>query len=240
MNKSILAALLGAIVALCASAQDESDISALALGIQGGVGYVAPTGSLHNTLKGCAQFTAGITADYKRFRLKADFDYGQPGFKNENPYNIKEEHGFDGQIVGNNNATRTGLSVQLGYKVFSSGRISVTPAAGVYYTRLSYTLNDIKWKQDENEVWLFTITDSHDTHLGKTSWIASVDVDFKLYERNTLEPFFLNQRYSRLSTSLRVTPWVAGGKITEFDPSVNGLYVGATVRITGAMQSLGF
>lgn len=229
-------------VASAAWAQDKSDESPLVLGLQGGVGYTMTTGSLHDDIKGCALFSAGVTADYKRLRLKADFDYSQPSFNNSNLYNVKEEHGFDALINGNSNATQTALSLQLGYKVFSSRRVSITPAAGVYFSRLSWTLNEIKWQQDKDkdDVWYFEVTDSRDTRLNRTSWIASVDIDIKLGERLTTDPFFLNRRFSRLATGLRITPWIAAGKFKEFDPAVKGLYVGATVRITGTMQSLGF
>ena len=227
-------------LSLCAWAQDKSDESDLSLGIQGGVGYMTTTGSLNDDFGGCALFTAGLTADYKRLRFKADFDYGQPGFNNINMYNLKDEHGFDAQLNSHTNATRTQLGLQVGYKVWSNKRISVTPAAGVCYMRYSWKLDDVEWNKDDEGEWHFEVTDTHDTHLNKVSWTASVDVDIKLRDRTTTEPFFLNNRYSRLSTYLRITPWVAGGSFKELNPGVKGMYLGATVRVTGFMQSLGF
>ncbi|MCQ2287869.1 MAG: hypothetical protein MJZ74_02100 [Muribaculaceae bacterium] len=240
MNKSILAVLVGAAMALCGVAQDKSDESPLSLGLQGGVGYMTTTGELNDYFGGAAVFTGGVTADYNRLRLKVDFDYGQPKVNNGNPFNVRNESGDDLQLVGNSNVSQVSLGAQIGYKVFGRGRVSVTPAAGVFYTRYGMTLNDVEWKKDDKGTPYVIVTGSRDAHLSNTSWIASVDVDIKLGEHITKEPFFLNQRYSRLSTGVRVTPWVAGGKVKCADPAASGVYCGVTVRVTGFMQSLGF
>lgn len=238
--KKIFSLLCLAAMALCATAQDESDISPLALGLQGGVGYMTTVGSINDYLGGGASFTAGVTADYKRLRLKADVSFCQPKINNRNPFGVKDESGRDIQLSANSNASQTSLGLQLGYKVYDRGRISVTPSAGMFYTHFGYGLSDVEWKTDEHGVEYCIVTDSRDVAMNNTSWMASVDVDIRLGERNTTEPFFLNQRYSRLSTFLRITPWVAGGKVKLVEPGVNGVYVGATVRLTGFMRSLGF
>ncbi len=239
--KKILCMLACAAMTIGAAAQDQSDISPLQLGLQGGVGYMTTTGSLNDDFGGAVNFTAGLTADYKRLRLKADFAFGQPKFNNPNLYGIKDpESGRDLQITGNSTASQVSLGVQLGYKVWQKGRLSITPAAGLFYTRYSFGLNDIKWEKDKEDKYYFLIQSSHDVSLGNTSWMASIDVDYRLGSRITKEPFFLNQRYSRLSTYVRVTPWVAGGNYKSVNPAVKGLYTGVTVRLTGFMQSLGF
>lgn len=229
-----------AVLALCALAQDKSDESPLSLGMQAGVGYMTTVGKLHDNFGGGVEFTGGLTADYNKLRLKADVSFCQPGFNNVNMFDIKDSEGRDAQINSNTNPTQLSLGVQAGYKVWGNRRLSVTPAVGMYYTHYAWELDDIEWSKDDNGKDIFKITDRHDVASGNVSWMASVDVDIKLHERVTTEPFFLNQRYSRLSTYVRVTPWVAGGKLKKTVPSVSGMYAGVTVRLTGFMQSLGF
>lgn len=238
--KKILTTLACAALALCAMAQDESDISKLQLGMQAGVGYMTTLGDLNNNFGGGVEFTAGFTADYSKLRLKADLSYCQPKFNKTNMFDIKDEAGRDAQINSKTNPTQLSVGVQLGYKVWQNRRISVTPAAGVFYTHYAWDLSDIEWSKDDEGNDVFKVTDRHDVSSSNVSWMASVDVDIKLHERTTTEPFFLNHRYSRLSTYLRVTPWVAGGKLKKTVPSVSGMYAGVTVRVTGFMQSLGF
>lgn len=236
----MLALLCSAVVWVGAMAQDESDISKLQLGMQAGVGYVVTAGSLHDNFKGGVEFTAGLTADYSRVRLKADVSYCQPGFNNVNMWGLLDENGRDKQINANTSATQLSLGVQLGYKVWQGRRVSVTPAAGMFYSRYSWGLADITWDKDEEGKEFFKVNEQHDIAMGNVSWMASVDVDVKLHERVTTEPFFLNQRYSRLSTHLRISPWIAGGRLKDTAPSKKGVYAGITLRLTGFMQSLGF
>lgn len=228
------------LLAAGATAQDKSDESDLSLGIQGGVGYMTTTGTISDTFGGGACFTGGLTADYKRLRLKADFAYCQPNLKNHNIFNIKDREGRDAQINSDANATQTMLGVQLGYKVFQNKRFSVTPAAGLFFTHYGWSLQDIEWDKDDKGEEFFKVKDLKPYKFNNASWMASIDIDIKLGEKKTLEPFFLNNRYSRLSTYLRITPWVAGARFNKIDPAIKGLYTGVTVRATGFMQSLGF
>lgn len=238
--KKIFTLMCCAALALCAMAQDKSDESPLSLGMQAGLGYMTTTGALHDNFGGGVEFTAGLTADYNNLRLKADVAYCQPGFNNVNMFNIKDSEGRDAQINSKTNPTQLSLGIQAGYKVWHNRRFSITPAAGMFYSHYAWELDDIEWSKDDEGKDIFKVTDRHDVASGNVSWMASVDVDIKLHERVTTEPFFLNQRYSRLSTYLRVTPWVAGGKMKKTVPSVSGMYAGVTVRLTGFMQSLGF
>lgn len=240
MKKSIITLLCAAFAWMSATAQDKSDESPLSLGLQGGVGYMTTTGSLHNDMAGGATFSIGLTADYNRLRLKADFDYSQPNLRNRNIFSVFDENGKDAQLSTNSSATQTMLGVQLGYKVYSVKRLTITPAAGIFFTRYGWGLSDVEWKLDDKNNYYCIVTGNRDVHMSHVSWIASVDFDIKLGEKFTTEPFFLNQRYSRLSTCLRVTPWVAAGKLKDANPAASGLYLGATLRITGFMQSLGF
>ena len=240
MMKKFLALMCCATLAMAAAAQDESDISKFSAGIEGGIGYMATTGSLHHNFNGAVNFSLGLLADYNDLRAKFDVDYGQPGFNNPNFFNIKDEQGRDAQINSDANASQLGLSLQVGYKVIKAGRFTITPNFGVRYNRYSWKSNDIEWKKDEQEKEYFVITNTFGTKMSRFSWIASIDIDFKVHERNTTDPFFLNNRFSRLTTYIRLTPWISAGKLTTTDPAVSGLYVGATLRVAGFCRSLGF
>ncbi len=238
--KKIFTLLCATALALGTAAQDASDVSKLQLGLQAGVGYMGTMGDLHDYFKGGAEFTAGLTADYSRLRLKADVSYVQPDFNAVNMFGITDDNGRDAQINKNSSASQVSLGVQLGYKVWQSGRVSVTPAAGMFYTHYSWDVSNIEWFKDDAGNDYFNVTSAEDVSMGKVSWMASIDVDVRIHQRNTTEPFFLNGRYSRLSSYVRITPWVAGGKLTDTNPSKSGVYAGITLRLTGFMQSLGF
>lgn len=238
--KKLLTIMCCAMLAMGAWAQDQSDESDLSLGIQGGVGGFVSTGTLKDNFGGAIDFTAGLTADYKRLRLKADFGYAQPSFKNYNIYDVKDEEGRDAQINNTTKPTQFMLGVQLGYKVWNNKRIAITPAAGMFMNHYSWILNDIEWSKNDKGEDVFKVTESHSTKLNSVSWMASVDVEIKLHEKFTTEPFMLNGRYSRLTSYLRITPWIGHARYNKCVPAVKGNYVGVTLRYAGFMRSLGF
>ena len=203
-------------------------------GLQAGVSAHITTSLLSDNFKGCVGFSGGLTADYARLRLKADVTYGQPSFKNRNMYAVMDEQGRDAQLNAVANATHVGLSAQVGYRLLRAGRLSVTPCAGVYYSRYSWKLNDIVWEQNEAGDDVFRIADTHGTALGRVSWVASVDLDVRLHDAYT-DMFGAQQR---LRSSLRVTPWVTHIRHSAVTPHVSGLQVGINVAYSGLLSSL--
>lgn len=232
-NKMRIIATLLTIVALSITpAAQGSDWS---YGIQAGLTAHATTGSLSDNFKGCVGFTAGFTADYQRLRLKADVTYGQPSFKNPNMYGVLDSQGRDAQINAKSNASHVGLSLQLGYTVARVGRLSITPCAGLYYSRYSWGVNDIEWVKNEDNQDVFHIIDRHDTSLGRASWMASLDVDVRLHDSYT----DLTGSQKRLRSSLRVTPWVTRLRHKAVVPQVSGMQVGVNLSYSGLLSSLG-
>ena len=224
-----------AIVACVAMAMGmAAQTSPWSYGIQAGVTAHTTTGSLSDNFKGCVGFTAGITADWQRLRLKADVTYGQPSFKNRNMYSVFDAKGRDAQLNAVANASHVGLSAQVGYTVARMGRLSITPAAGLYYSRYSWRLNDIEWDTDEQGVDYFKVTDTRHTSQGRVSWIASVDVDIRLHDAYTdvLGP------QQRLRSSLRITPWVTSIRHKRVVPSVSGLQLGVNVTYSGLLSNI--
>ena len=203
-------------------------------GIQAGLTAHTTTSTLSDNFKGCVGFTAGITADWQRLRLKADVTYGQPSFKNRNMYSVFDAKGRDAQLNAVANASHVGLSAQVGYTVARMGRLSITPAAGLYYSRYSWRLNDIEWDTDEQGEEYFKVTDTHNTSQGRISWIASVDLDIRLHDAYT----DVLGTQQRLRSSLRITPWVTHISHKSVVPSVSGLQLGVNVVYSGLLSSL--
>lgn len=229
MNKILsLLACAGAALAMAAQTSPWS------YGIQAGVTAHTTTASLSDNFKGCVGFTAGVTADYNRLRLKADVTYGQPSFKNQNMYDVTDEKGRNAQINAAANASHLGAWAQVGYTVARMGRVSITPAAGLYYSRYSWRLNDIEWDTDEHGIDYFKVTDTHNTKQQRLSWIASLDVDIRLHDAYT----DVLGRQQRLRSSLRVTPWVTRIRHKSTQPSVSGMQVGVNVVYSGLLSNI--
>ena len=229
----LLAFLMLTPAALCAQ-DTESLYKSWGIGFQAGVGGMVPTGSLSDNLKGCALFTGGLNAEYNRMRLKALVAYGQPSFKNENPYAIRDDQGRNLQLNATANPTMLGVALQLGYTVWHHGRISVTPMAGLSWNRLSWDLNNIKYEQDDEGEERPLIDNVKATHESSFGWIASVDIDIKLHGKLVDNPFGDNQ--SHYTSSVRISPFVTHAKYSGFNPAAKGVCFGATLTYAGFLR----
>lgn len=206
-------------------------------GFQVGVGGILPTGSLGDALKGCAIFTGGLNAEYHRLRLKADVAYGQPSFKNNNPYAALDEQGRNLQLNASTNPTLLGGGLQVGYTLWRQGRLKITPAVGVAFSRLSWDINHIKYEKDDEGIERPTIDDVTGTHEKNFDWTASVDFDFKLHGK-LVDYSFGNDHQAHYTSSVRVTPFVTHAKFNSFNPQAKGCCVGVTVSYAGLLHAL--
>lgn len=207
------------------------------IGFQLGVGGLLPTGSLADDLKGCVLFTGGLNAEYGRMRLKADVAYGQPSFKNANPYNVRDDQGRDLQLNASTNPTLLGIGVQLGYTVWRHGRVSVSPMVGFDWHRLSWELNHIKYERDDEGQQRPVIDNVTATHEGGFGWIASVDIDIKLHGKLVDSPLGSDNQ-AHYTSSVRITPFVTRARYNGFNPAVKGICLGATVTYAGLLRLL--
>ncbi|MBQ1585545.1 MAG: hypothetical protein II078_10815 [Muribaculaceae bacterium] len=223
-------------VALCAQ---ETGLlyKPLGVGFQVGVGGLLPTGSLADEFKGCALFTAGVNFDYNRLRFKIDLSYGQPSFKNENPYAVIDEQGRNAQLNATANPSLFGAAFQLGYTVWRQGRLSVTPAVGIAASRLSWDLNHIKYEKDDEGIERPKIDDVTGTHQNNFSWVASVDFDIKLHGKLVDYPAG-DGNQAHYTSSVRISPFVTHAKFSDFNPSVKGCCVGVTISYAGLLRAL--
>lgn len=232
----ILAILVLSPVALCAQ-ETRLLYKPLGVGFQVGVGGLLPTGSLADEFKGCALFTAGVNFDYNRLRFKIDLSYGQPSFKNENPYAVIDEQGRNAQLNATANPSLFGAAFQLGYTVWRQGRLSVTPAVGIAASRLSWDLNHIKYEKDDEGIERPKIDDVTGTHQNNFSWVASVDFDIKLHGKLVDYPAG-DGNQAHYTSSVRISPFVTHAKFSDFNPSVKGCCVGVTISYAGLLRAL--
>ena len=233
----ILLTMLTLAPAALRAQQEESVYRPLAVGFQVGAGGMLPTGSLKDDFKGCALFTGGINFDYNRLRLKIDLAYGQPSFKNDNPYAIYDDQGRNLQLNGTASTTLLGSSFQLGYTVWRQGRVSITPAVGMTAGRLSWDINHIKYEKDDEgqeRPSIDDVTGSHENFLG---WMASVDIDIKLHGKLVDYPVG-DDSQAHYTSSVRIAPFVAHAKFNNFNPSLKGCCVGVTVSYAGLLHAL--
>ena len=239
MKRTILILLMMLTLAPAAlRGQDsESLYQGWGFGFQVGVGGVLPTGSLSDDFKGCAVFTGGLNAEYDRLRLKADVFYGQPSFKNANPYAVHDSQGRDLQLNATANPTLLGVGVQLGCTVWRQGRVSVTPAVGMIAGRLSWDLNYIKYEADEEGIERPKIDNVTSTHGNLIDWMASVDVDIRLHGKLVDFPSG-EDRQGHYVSSLRISPFVTHAKFNRFYPQVRGCCFGVTVSYAGLLRAI--
>ena len=206
-------------------------------GFQVGVGGMLPTGSLSDDFKGCALFTGGLNAEYNLLRFKADVAYGQPSFKNENPYAVLDDQGRNLQLNATANPTLLGVGLQLGYTIWRQGKVSVTPNVGVNWNRLSWDINHIKYEKDTEGTERPMIDNVTGDHVNNFSWMASVDIDIKLHGKVVDYPSS-DDRQGHYVSSLRISPFVTHAKFNSFNPSVKGCCVGLTVSYAGLLRAV--
>ena len=231
----LLLTVLMLIPATLRAQQDGSLYQGWGVGFQVGAGGIMPSGSLGDDLKGCALFTGGLNAEYQRLRLKADIAFGQPSFKNDNPYAVFDETHRDQQLNATANPTLLGVGLQLGYTLWRQGRVSVTPMVGFSWNRLSWDLNNIKYEKNDNEgEELPQIDNVVGTHESSFGWMAIVDIDFRLHGKIVDSPFGNNQAH--YTSSVRVSPFVTYSKYSHLNPAVKGTCFGATVTYAGFLR----
>lgn len=207
-------------------------------GVFGGVGGLFPASSISNDFKGHFLFQIGATGGYGNWRLKTEVQFGQPSFKNSNIFNKHDAQGHP--IQGNSHAYAgyLGWGVQLGYVVYRGHRLSITPNAGCYLSKYSWTIDNLEWSKNDKGEDQFQIMGNERAHVQHLSWIMSLDFDYRLHTTVTDRPF-LGNGYKRFTSSVRLSPFLSYGKYDKTDPAIKGFLMGVTVNYMGLLQSLG-
>lgn len=230
----ILLALLTLVPAAMHGQEFEGLYRPFGLGFHVGAGAMLPTGSLADDFKGYALFTAGVNLNYNRLRFKGDFSYGQPSFKNENPYAVYDDLGRNLQRNGTASPGLLGLNLQLGCTVWKHGRVSVTPYFGINFNKLMWEINHLKWTQDDEGEERPEISDVTNAHESSTGWMASVDIDIVVHQKRS----YSEGVWHTTSSSVRLTPFITHYTYADFKPSFKGNYIGLTVSYFGLLERL--
>ncbi|MBQ9555982.1 MAG: hypothetical protein IJV05_07140 [Muribaculaceae bacterium] len=232
----IILAILTLIPAALRAQGSESLYNGWGLGFEVGLGGMAPTSSLGDNIKACALFTGGLNAEVNRFRFKADVAYGQPSFKNKNPYAIIDDQGRDAQLNATANPTLVGLTFQLGYTAWRRGKVSVTPMLGLSWNHLSWELNDIKYQKDDEGIERPVIDNVTATGKSSVGWMASVDIDIRLHGKLVDSPLGGDDQQGHYTSSVRISPFVTHARCSGFIPEARGVCIGATVTYAGFLR----
>ena len=206
-------------------------------GIYLGVGGIYPDSDIKEYFGNCFAFTAGLTAGYKRLKLKADIAYGQSDFGKPNIFGVKDAQGRDLQGPMNEYATYLGVGTDLGFTLIDSKRFAITPFVGMYWSGYNWNMANLKWEEDpETKEWVSKVTSTENAKLKDFSWIAGIDFDIKLHTYVSSTPFFLTGQREQFTSSVRITPFVAHAKFNEI--GAKGLHFGFTLSYSGIARSL--
>ena len=236
---TLCAIALATVATHAQSNQSASEPSDFSYGIYGGAGAAFPTAGVADNFKGSALFQIGLTGAYQNLRLKTDVAFGQPSFKNRNIFARYDDAGHPTQDNSNADASLLLWTVQTGYRVYHGHRLSVTPNVGFVMSRYGWDVNNLEWSKDKDGEDQFQVTSSEKVNCKNWNWMVSIDFDIRLHTTITDKPF-LGNGSKRFTSSIRVTPFVAGVKHSKTVPPTRGCLVGATVSYLGLLQSLGF
>lgn len=206
-------------------------------GLYLGVGGIFPVNEIKDYFGGCFTFTAGLTAGYKRLKLKADVSYGQVDFKKPNVFGAVDAQGRALQGPMNEYATYLGIGTTLGYSVVNTKRFAITPHVGVYWNGYSWNMANLEYVWDDNaNKELAKVKSTENANMKDVSWIAGIDFDVKIHKYVTSTPFFLTGQREQFTSSIRITPYVAYAKYKVVGAS--GYHIGFTVSYAGIARSL--
>jgi hypothetical protein len=203
-----------------------------------GVGAVFPTSTIKDNFKSTFTFTAGLLGGYKRLKINADITYGQPRFKNPNIFNLVDASGRSLQSSINTYATYLSISASLGFSVVDTKRFTVTPHAGFFWSGYSWNVGNYTWGSDASGKVVQTLVNTESKSLNDFDWIAGVDFDIHVHSHVTSTPLFFSGQRERLTSTVRVTPYIARATYSKDTAHFKGYQVGFTISYAGIARAL--
>lgn len=211
-------------------------------GIILGVGGVFTTSDIKKYFGNCFTFTAGLTGGYRRMKLKADITYGQPDFKTSNVFGATTvtPDGVVRPTQGSMNECPTYLSVgtTIGFSVVSTKRFAITPFVGAHWSGYSWNMANLTWDNDnEDNEYRSKVTSTESAKVKDVSWMAGIDFDIKIHKYVSSTPFFLTGQREQLTSSIRITPYIAHAKFNDLG-GAKGYHMGVTISYAGIARAL--
>ena len=108
----------------------------------------------------------------------------------------------------------------------------------MFWGKYKWTATHLKWELDEetNE-YVSRVNGTETQKFHDLNWMAGIDFDILLHTARSNGDFWFGRR-EQLSSSLRITPYVAHAVYNKENPSVKGYYVGITVSYFGLARAL--
>lgn len=205
-----------------------------------GIGGLFPTDGVKDYFDGCFTFTAGLTGGYKRMKLKALIEYGQPRMSNPNVYGLTDAAGRYAQMSVNEYASFLGVSLSAGYSIVDSKRFAMTPHFGMYWSSYGWNTADYEWIPSDDDPSIYIPKGTGVTakqNLRDFNWMAGIDFDIKVHHYVSNLPFLFGKR-EQLTSMVRITPYIARGAYSTTAPRMQGYQVGFTVSYVGIARAL--
>lgn len=204
-------------------------------GLYVGTGLNATTGTLHRSFSNSWAFSAGVLLGYRRLKIKADLTYAQPKVTNMNIMDVSEQETSD--IY----SSYIAISPSLGFTVFESDKLSITPFVGCAWSRYGWNVANYTYTENSDTGELERVIDYYSSpSLSNFNWYASIDFEYrfkKIYSQNTGT---LKGERERIIYTVRLSPYILRGVYTKAIPTLSGYQVGFTASIAFVANTLGF
>ena len=211
-----------------------------------GTGCFVPFGDISSLLNYAWIFNIGLSGGYKRFILKADISYGQPGIKNYsdftfNPLDISASN-KDAQVHSDNEYVKLLLgSISLGYRIIDTKHFALTPHVGGSWTNYSwYSAEYQKTINSENETLWNQVTETSKKSFHNFNFMFGIDFDWRFHSTVSDKSTFLSGKREQYTSSLRLTPYIFCYKYKNLNPVSKGIYLGISLTYSGFLRALGF
>lgn len=197
-----------------------------------GLGYLSHMGDLANNFGDPIIFSAALEGRWKRINLAVQADFGQPSFARDNLFNLIDEHNNPTEVNSPAAASLSHIAGLVGYTVYETPKMRVTPLVGVIHSRYSWSTDLLEWTKDEAGQWKSKITDNRSRVLSHTGWTATCNVDIRL---RSPKPSNILRQGEMLTSWIRISPFIAQVNQATTVPAAKGYVAGIRLSYTGAL-----
>lgn len=202
-------------------------------GLYIGTGPHWTTGELANYFSWAWDFTFGIKAAYRSFRIAAQISYAAPTVKNTLLY-TKPYNSGDNLHANVNNANYISIGFSGGYTVVDTKRITIEPFIGGIWTHYGWTAKPM---QLDDEGQLIIIGQQQGMHLNNFNFWGGINFLWH-FNRVYWTSSALGAIRQELVSSIGLTPYLINGRYNNAIPGFGGWQVGLSVSYSGMVRAL--